>query len=298
MLNRRTLPLSALRAFESAGRHLHLGRAGEDLGVTHSAISHQIRSLEETLETQLFSRDRRQLALTEAGERLFTAVQEGFDRIVDGALHLDSDTLSGKLFIGCTQATAASWAIRHINDFQLSYPSVEVHLLEIRPQQKEIPREIDVAICYGEPLAGDRVVTELASPPLYPVCNPRLLHGTPPVTRPEHLGRFPLLHDGQNRWADWFAKMDVPMPEGVRQIHFYSANLSHTAARQGCGVALCNPFEIQEDLSQGRLIKLLERTIPESHGYYILSNSPERQSLRAKLFEQWIFRAVTGDAPY
>lgn len=298
MLDRRTLPLSALRAFEAAARHLHLGRAGDDLGVTHGAISHQIKALEEQLGQQLFSRANKRLQLTHAGERLFAAVQDGFNRIIDGALHLDPDDLTGKLFIGCTQATGASWAVRHINEFQLTYPGIEIHLLEVRPRQREIPREIDVAICYGEPIASDRRVEELAAPPLYPVCNPRLLHGMPSVTRPEHITRFPLLHDTLNSWSDWFTAMDVPLPENVRQIFFYSTNLAQTAARQGYGVALCNPFEIQEDLAQGRLIKLLNRTIPEAQSYYLLTHKAERQPLRARLFEEWIKKVVRDDMPY
>lgn len=297
-MNRRTLPLSALRAFESAGRHANLGRAGEDLGVTHGAISHQIRALEEHLGVKLFNREHKRLKLTDAGERLYAAVEDGFNRIIDGVLHLDPDSLTGKLFIGCTQATAASWAISHINDFQISYPSIEIHLLEIKPTQKEVPREIDVAICYGEPSAGDRKVTKLASPPLYPVCNPRLLHGKLAVTRPEHITSLPLLHDGQNSWSNWFAAMGVPESGGVRELYFYSTNLSQTAARLGYGVALCNPFEIQDDLSEGRLIKLLERAVPESHDYFVLSDQPERQSLKARLFEEWILNAVKDHSPY
>ena len=77
MINRRTLPLSALRAFESAGHHLHMGRAGEALGVTHGAISHQVRALEQQLKVKLFIRSNNRLKLTSAGERLLTAVREG-----------------------------------------------------------------------------------------------------------------------------------------------------------------------------------------------------------------------------
>ena len=103
MLERRTLPLSALRAFESAGRQLHMGRAGEELGVTHGAISHQVRALEQQLGVKLFIRANNRLKLTGAGKRLLNAVREGFDRIVDGTLQLDPDSLTGVLVIGCSR---------------------------------------------------------------------------------------------------------------------------------------------------------------------------------------------------
>ena len=99
MLDRRTLPLSALRAFESAGRRLHMGRAGEDLGVTHGAISHQVKTLERQLDVELFVRANNRLKLTSAGERLLLAVRDGFDRIIDGELQLDCDQLTGNLVI-------------------------------------------------------------------------------------------------------------------------------------------------------------------------------------------------------
>jgi len=293
MLNRRTLPLSALRAFESAGRHLHMGRAGEDLGVTHGAISHQVRALEEQLNIKLFIRANNRLKLTNAGERLLGAVRDGFDRIVDGALRLDADNLTGILVIGCTESTGASWAIKHIGEFQLLYPQIDIHVVEVQPRQKNIPREVDVAICYGKPEAGDRRLEELVSPPVYPVCSPRILHGLPAITRPGQIGQLTLLHDSQNSWSRWFAAMKEAEPSNASQMYFYSTNLSLTAARLGYGVALCNPFEIQDDLRQGRLVKLLKKAVPEAYNYYLLTKQEGHRSLRAQLFEDWLKTQIT-----
>lgn len=288
MLERRTLPLSALRAFDSAGRHLHLGRAGEELGVTHGAISHQVRALETQLGVQLFIRSSKRLQLTDAGHRLLTAVGEGFDRILDGALHLDPDSLSGSLTIACTQTAGASWMARHICDFHAQYPQIDIQVVEIKPQQKEIPREVDVAVCYGEPHAGDRHVEELITAQIFPVCSPRFLHGKPPVTQAKHLTAFPLLHDGLNSWSRWFSSMDISISEDVKQVYFFNTILSLNAARYGYGVALCNRFEAEEDLREGRLVQILDNTTPELHSYYLLTEKSERASLRAQLFEEWL----------
>jgi len=270
-----------------------MGRAGEDLGVTHGAISHQVRALEKQLGVSLFIRANNRLQLTNAGERLLVSVRDGFDRIVDGALHLDPDNLTGRLVIGCTESTGASWAIKHIGEFQLQYPQIDIHVVEVQPRQKNIPREVDVAICYGKPSAGGRQLEELVAPPVFPVCSPRILHGLPAITRPEQLGRLTLLHDSENDWSRWFAAMKVSAPENVKQIHFFSTNLSLVAARLGFGVALCNLFEIQEDLREGRLVKLLKKAVAESSNYYLLTNRPEHRSLRAQLFEDWIKTQTT-----
>ena len=139
---------------------------------------------------------------------------------------------------------------------------------------------------------------ELVSPPVYPVCSPRILHGLPAITRPEQIGQMTLLHDSQNSWVKWFAAMNEPVPDNVQQIHFYSTSLSLTAARLGYGVALCNPFEIQEDLRQGRLVKLLKKAVPESHNYFLLTNQEKHRSLRAQLFEDWIKTQITENIQY
>ena len=288
MFDRRTLPLSALRAFESAGRHLHLGRAGSELGVTHGAVSHQVRALEEKLGIKLFTREHNRLQLTSAGEHLLNSVRDGFDRIVDGALHLNPDSIAGELTIGCTHTSGSSWAVKHIMQFQANYPQMEIRVVEVRPQQSEIPSEIDIAICYGKPDVGNRRLEDLISPSVFPVCSPTLLFGQESIESPEQLTRLPLLQDNQNTWPRWFSAMDVDVPDSIRQTHFFSTALSLTAARNGFGVALCNPLEVQDDLREGRLVKVLENSIPESHKYYLLTNADEGQSLRAQLFEEWI----------
>ncbi len=288
MLDRRTLPLSALRAFESTGRHLNMGKAGSELGVTHGAISHQIRALEAQLGTPLFLRSSNRLQLTDSGRRLLQAVSEGFDRILDGAQHMDPDSLSGSLTIGCTQTAGASWIARHVSNFHTQYPQIEIHIVEIKPQQETIPREIDIAICYGAPKPGDRRLDKLISPHIFPVCSPRILHDNVTVTVPEDLIQYPLLYDSQNSWTRWFTAMGVTITENVKQIHFFSTNLAVNAARYGCGVALCNRFEVQEDLREGRLVQMLDQTIAESHSYHLLTDLHNKQSLRARLFEEWL----------
>ncbi|MFT5658348.1 MAG: LysR family glycine cleavage system transcriptional activator [Gammaproteobacteria bacterium] len=288
MLDRRNLPLSALRAFECAGRHLHLGRAGMELGVTHGAISHQVRALEQKLGLKLFSRANNRLKLTSAGEQLLISVREGFDRIVDGALHLNPDSVAGELTIGCTQTSGSSWAVKHIMQFQANYPQMAIRVLEVGPLQQQIPRDIDIAICYGKPEVNDRRLEDLISLSVFPVCSPTLVFGQATVETPRELARLPLLHDNQNSWSKWFSETGIETLTLGQQTYFFSTVLSLAAARKGYGVALCNPLEVQDDLREGRLVRLLEHAIPESQNYYLLCDPVETQSRRAQLFEEWM----------
>lgn len=288
LLDRRSLPLSALRAFESVGHRLHMGKAGEDLGVTHGAISHHIRSLEKSLGLKLFTRDKNSLQLTDSGKLLLKAVTEGFNRILDATQDLDTDNLSGKLIVGCTQTAGANWIAQIISEFLQNYPQINIHTVEIKPQQKEIPREIDIAICYGKPIEKNRAVEELASLDIFPVCSPRIFNDQNTISQAVDLANFPLLHEGLDNWSRWFSAMKIPKQENTRDIHFFSTNLTLNAARDGYGIALCNRLEAQQDLLDGRLIKLLGKTIPELDSYFLLTDKPDTKSLRAQLFEECI----------
>ena len=288
LLNKRTLPLSALRAFESVGHRLHMGKAGEDLGVTYGAISHQIRALEKQLGVKLFSRANNSLQLTVPGSRLLKAVTEGFDQILDGAQHLKSDSLSGKLVVGCTQTAGANWLAKIISEYQQDYPLIDIHTVEIKPQQKEITREIDIALCYGIPVESHRAIEELTSLNIFPVCSPRMILEMNEISKPEHLASFPLLHEGLDNWSRWFSQMNIPPPVETKNIYFFSTTITLSAAREGYGIALCNRLEAQQDLLEGRLIKLLNKTIPELDSYYLLTNMPKQQSLKTQLFEERI----------
>ena len=288
MLDKRILPLSALRAFERTGHRLNMGLAGEDLGVTQGAISHHIRALEKKLGVKLFKRANNRIELTESGEKLHKAVTEGFNRILEGTQYLDSDSLSGRLVIGCTQTAGASWVAPIISEFHQNYPQMNIHTVEIKPQQKEISRDIDIAICYGKPADDYRLIEELTTLDIFPVCSPRLVHNQNIISKPKHLLAFPLLHEGLRNWSRWFSSLNITAPDNIKHIHFFSTNLTLSAARDGYGIALCNRLEVQQDLLEGRFIKLLDRTIPELDSYYLLTDKAENLSLRTRLFKEWI----------
>ena len=293
MLDRRTLPLPALRAFEMAARHLHLGRAGAALGVTHGAVSHQIRSLEARLGVRLFERAHNSLRLTSEGQLFFETVRAAFDQIIEGSLHLDPDSLSGPLTIACTPTIAASWALSLVCAFQAQYPQMSVEVIEIQPRQARIPASADIALCYGRPDSDERRVETLMTPSFFPVASHRLTAALPLGRTPlRALADLPLLEDSQNTWQAWFKAMDLAPPAKPRVLRFFSTALCIDAARRGYGVALANPLEVADDLRDGNLVRLSERPVPEAQTYYLVADPAERQPLRARLFESHLKAAV------
>jgi len=291
MIDRRSLPLIALRSFESAAEHLHLGKAGEELGVTHGAVSHQIRQLEDRLGVKLFSRAHNRLALTPAGQRLLLAVNDGFDRILRGTRYLDPENLSGPLVIACTQPTATSWAAKHICEFYKRYPTIDISVREIQSLQTDIPRDIDIAICYGAPDSDDRILTELCAPQLYPVCSPTLLQKHKKATKPADIVNFTLLHGAQVPWDTWLERYNVDPSLAKSQIDLPNISQALRAATLGYGVALSNTLETQEYIKDGQLVRLLDKPIEARRAYYLLSPSEENQTIKSQAFAEWIVKA-------
>ena len=194
-LSRRNLPLNALRAFEVAARYCHLGLAAEELGVTHGAVSRQVRQLEDQLGVTLFDRSHRRLTLTTAGRRLSVTVGEALNRLTDGTLYLDPESVAGRLVVATTPSISTGWLLAMISAFSEKYPEIELHLVNIQPGQKQLPPEVSVAVCFGEPEEPHRLVRELFREQHFPVASPALLAAGHPVGNASDLLRYPLIHE-------------------------------------------------------------------------------------------------------
>lgn len=293
-LSRRTLPLSALRSFECAGRHLHFQKAGQELGVTQSAISHQIRSLEELLNTRLFDRSGNRLTLTPAGTLLLEKSSKAFDQLIEAAEGLAPDVIAGKLTLGCTTTLLVSLVMNTIGRFREAYPEIDLDVVEIKPRQKEIPRELELAFCFGEPIAKDRRIEPLIREKIFPVCSPRLLQGSTRISRPAQLLNLPLLHNNLGHWERWLSSARLSPSDAKNHLRFFNTHVALSAARRGLGVALATSLEVQNDLLTGALIKVLDYSIEEPDQYYLVAHFPENQSNRALLFEHWLKDDIAG----
>ena len=295
-LSRRRLPLNALRAFEVAGRHCHLGLAAEELGVTHGAVSRQIRQLEEQLGVALFDRSRRRLSLTAAGRRLQTTVGDAMDRITEGTLYLDPESLAGTLVVATTPSISTGWLLGMLRTFGDKYPEIELRLVNIAPGQETLPPEVGVAVCFGEPREPRRQVRELFRERHFPVCSPALIAEGESISRLSDLLRYPLIHDRHGRWQRWLARY---LPAGcsvARNLYLEEVFQALAAAREGCGVALADGIEVANDLRSGQLVALADETVEASQSHYLVTDGADRISIRARLFADHVLRGVGAQA--
>ncbi|RLQ22760.1 LysR family transcriptional regulator [Seongchinamella sediminis] len=291
-ITRRNLPLNALRAFEVAARHCHLRRAADELGVTHGAVSRQIRQLEAQLGTQLFDRSNNRLALTLEGRRLARAVSEALDRLTEGALSVDPTSLPGELVIAAPPSISACWLLAMIADFNRSYPEIEIRLDNINPLQQELPANVEVAVCFGEPRAPKKVVRELFRESYGPVLSPALLPPEGAVSEPRDLLRLPLIHDRHGRWQRWLANQGLRERDARSHIYVQDSYLGIAAARDGCGVFLADRIEVSSDLRNGSLVALGGPTVEARHSHYLVTDLPEAVSARARLFAEYLGREL------
>ncbi|GMG86402.1 LysR substrate-binding domain-containing protein [Biformimicrobium ophioploci] len=287
LLTRRRLPLNAMRAFEVAARHCNLRLAAQELGVSHSAVSRQIKQLEALLQLDLFDRSHNRLSLTSSGRQLYTGVSEGLDRIAESVLYLDPDSVEGSLVVASTPSIGAGWLVSVITSFCQRFPDIDIRLTNIEPRQQELPRDVDIAICYGKPEAGGRKIETLFREQYFPACHRALLNETGPIRRPQDLLQLPLLHDQHGLWRRWFSLFDIDA-EIPQRIFFEDSFQVLTAIRSGFGVGLVEQIDVQGELERGELVRLFDETVHSAEQHYLLTDDDKRATMRAKLFVQYL----------
>jgi LysR family glycine cleavage system transcriptional activator len=255
-------PLHALRAFESAARHLSMKEAAVELSVTPGAVSQLVRGLEQRLGTQLFRRGNRSLVLTEAGQAYFAPVRHAFRQIDDATRRLRSQPGAGVLTVSAPPAFAASWLVPRLGGFRTRYPDIELNIVTTRGLANFASDAVDVAIRHGlgryVGLRCDRIVTIA----MVPVCSRRFLtmQAARPLRLPADLLGLPLLHDAERQdWALWFQAHGVTDFDHaiLRGVSFDDQNLLIRAAESDQGMALVSEPLARPELEQGRLVRVL-----------------------------------------
>lgn len=278
----------ALRAFEAAARHLSFTRAAEELFVTQSAVSHQVRGLEAELGVRLFLRLTRQLRLTDAGEALLLVLRESFDRIEDAILEMKSGSHAHPLRISLTSYFAARWMTRRLGGFTASHPQVEMHLHLINGDVDFKRMDLDLAIVWGY---GDwpELEAELLMPiEITVVCSPDLLANGPPLNQISDLQHHRLLHEsGRELWETWFEATGTSDVKSEWHTVMDDPNVLHQAAIEGQGIALGARALLDDEISRGLLVQPFDQAVSLG-GYYIVHAPGARERPNIAAFIDWL----------
>lgn len=288
-----TLPLTALRAFETAARTGSVRRAADALHVTPSAVSHQLRALEETLGVALFRRANRRLILTEAGQVLLPGLTEGFERLNDALAAVQTFQRQGVLTVSMLSTFAVRWFIPRLTRFQKLHTDIEVRV-STTLRTVDFAREgIDAAIRHGHGdwpgLRSDRLIDE----DIVPVCAPSLIESSPPLDTPRDLAHHTLLiSDARpDDWEIWLGSTGLDTLQPARRISFDATHFALDAALGGAGVAIAARELVADDLRQGRLITPFTQEHRHTTGYYFVcpadrADEPTMAALRRWLLDE------------
>ncbi|RZM04083.1 MAG: LysR family transcriptional regulator [Variovorax sp.] len=295
----RQLPsFSALRAFEAAARQGGFTQAGEELSQTPSAISHQVRALEQWFGRPLFTRHVRRVALTDDGRRLLQELSIAFDQIEDACAALRPAAQRTELAVHCAPSFAAKWLGPRLAQFMQAHPAITIGLTSsAEPAQLE-RGDVDVDIAYGEPGARAGIAVEaLGAESTLPMCAPALLASGPPVERPADLGRFTLIESRLNpvRWSDWWRLNGLKLP-GRARPSFDRGSMALAAAVDGLGIALESTRFAEAELAQGRLVVIdgpaFRRIERQTH--FLCYRKADRASPRLLAFRQWLLAELAA----
>ena len=268
MNGRHLPPLTALRAFEAAARLLSFKHAAAELSLTPTAISHQVRQLEEQLGVRLFVRGTRRVDLTPAGQALFPALRDGFDAIARAIQVVRPRTQPRALVLSTTMAFASRWLLQRLARFAADHPGIELHLHTSDEPVDLQGGAAQLAVRYGPGRYPDLKCVPLLPSRFAPVCAPGL-----GVRDPADLERVPLIGFEWFRrdaatpdWPLWFERAGrAALP---RQLHFSDEVHAIQAAIAGQGVALINLALVADELRTGMLSQPFGPELP-GHGFHL-----------------------------
>ncbi len=282
--------LNGLRAFEAAARHLSFTLAAAELNVTQTAISHQIKRLEQDLGVALFVRRNRALALTPKGNEYLPGVRAAFNDLrlaTDRLLHRDDDHV---LTISTLASFAAKWLLPRLSGFQEAHPGIDVRITTSTTLVDFQRDHVDAAIRYGRGQWPGLRADWLMADEMFPVCSPALLAGPKPLNAPDDLRDHVLLHNANSDdWRLWLTAAGLPTDLSTQPgVTFDMIFMTVQAAIDGVGVALGRTSYVRDDIAQGRLVTPFDFALPADAGFYLVSpptraDSPKLLALRAWL---------------
>ncbi|MFQ6021798.1 MAG: transcriptional regulator GcvA [Acidiferrobacterales bacterium] len=287
-------PLNAIHTFEAAARHLSFHRAAEELHVTPSAVSHQIRSLEDFLGVRLFHRLPRQVVLTTEGQAYLPPIRAALDQIKAATERVVGGT--GPLTMTVAPPFATGWLVPRLSRFQAQNPDIEVRLsLVTSTELVDFARsDVDLAIRSGRGnwpgLSSHRLIGE----ELVPVCSPALLEGLHPLKRPEDLRNFTLLHalPRITQWQMWVNAAGVTGVDVYRGPKFHNTPLALDAALAGLGIAIADRRLVARELESGRLIQPFDIVLPSESAYYLVYPEETADNPKIAAFRGWLLSEV------
>ena len=299
-MDRRWLPLNALRAFEVVGQHLSITAAANKLFVSQSAVSRHVLTLEGLLGVKLFERKHHHLELTEAGRALLPVVAKSFDRIehVLKEVIKDGGTPRQTLRLQMPPSFAHNLAVPILRDFHASCPEV---IMEVSsPYNVGMSSfDSDAAVMYSKPEVNEMITDLLWNVRISPICHPSLIHDLTPNDLATFIATNEIVHvmyENQPRhriWERFIRQAELSEVAVDRGLVFDTANLAMQYIKSGEGIGLLDPMLFQDELRTGQLVQPFDVWLDDGYGYYLLTHPEDLSNEAISLFRSWMINRFT-----
>ena len=298
-MSNRLPPLTALRAFDAAARHMSFAQAAAELNVTPAALSFQIKSLEEHLGAPLFRRLNRAVELTEAGTALSRGAAEGFQTLATAwrAAQRTQDTQT--LTVTAGPAFTAKWLAPRLYEFAQSHPEIELRFAASLQRMDLMRDNVDVAIRFGNRETPELYALPLAEEWVMPVMTPAL---AAQYTTVESLKTAPIIFDDSVnflqvpiKWSDWFTAMGKSFTptSGPR---FSQADHALDAALAGVGIVMGRRALVVKDIAEGRLVAPFPTALATGARFSFLCLKGMENRPQIATFRDWILTEIEKTA--
>lgn len=301
-------PLGTLRTFEAVARHLSFTMAATDMALTQSAVSHQIRALEEHLGARLFERRHRGIELTPEGRTFLEGVRAGLDSIMLATERIRNQRRVGVLTVASPAAFAIWWLVPRLGRFAALHPDIEVRIATIDGHEPDLARDgVDVAIVKrpAKEAARNPLEMPLLSEIVFPVCSPSLLNGASTLRNSADLAQHPLIEcdaaeteDREFSWSTWLPRLGSAGEPAPRLLRFSQFGPALSAAVDGLGVALGRSPMVDAELAAGRLVRpFAKRVVSKASNVFALvwrDTRAAREDQRIAAFREFALDEACG----
>ncbi len=293
MVSLHRLPnLPALRAFEASARHENFSLAAKELHVTSSAVSHQVRLLEEELGVPLFARHGKRIAITQEGQKFAVTLRKLLVEIARAADALRASKQQNRLSISAIPSFAGRWLSPRLGQFIDQYPDIEVTLQASKHLVDFATEAVDIGVRVGQGNYPGLWSEVLMDDYYYPVVSPHFNGGHLPRS-PQDLMKSKLLRSESEPWLPWFraAQLDCSEPSS-RLVFQDDASMLVRAAVEGHGVALARHVLVTPEIASGKLVRLFDIAVKCPFSYYLVCLPSTLQKTQVQTFREWITAEV------
>jgi LysR family glycine cleavage system transcriptional activator len=289
-MSRRLPPLKALRIFEVAARTENFAMAAEELFLTASAVSHQVKALEEHLGVKLFERTKRHVKLTATGESYLQSIKESLNGIEVATQRITRHHDQGVITIDVAPNFLIRWLLPRLGRFQAGYPSIELQLNASHDVDDLYANKVDLSIIFGHGDWRDLKIDLLSRVYLVPVCAPGLITEDLPLKEPGDLRQYPLIHVIKRlyEWPEWLQQHGVEYSGFGRGMQLSSSQLATSAAYQKLGMALADRHLSAAEIDSGNLVMPFDSALNTRKGFYLAQNKSRPLTDAMKTFKDWL----------